>query len=146
MNSSVLRNPKKRPQVATHGTGANTKAAITVELPEVRTAEQKWANAGQIMSVFCSEPRYRDLSGQVLYFKLMLALALGQYAILRKSMRIEDTEEVMPGPVGAIHWAKVSEQLHQQFLIATDVPRLDMSQWDSGSLFGSSMRLVTQGR
>lgn len=52
MNSSVLRNPKKGPQAATHDGGANTPAAITVELPEARTAEQKWADAGQIMSVF----------------------------------------------------------------------------------------------
>lgn len=32
----------------------------------------------------------------------MPALALGQYAILRNPKKIEDTEEVMPGPVGAI--------------------------------------------
>ncbi|MDJ0630061.1 MAG: toxin-activating lysine-acyltransferase [Rhodobacter sp.] len=109
--------------------------AIEVELPDNRTPEQKWADAGQIMSVFCSDPRYRELPGHVLYVKLMPALALGQYAILRKPMTIHGTEEVLPGPVGAILWARVNDELHQRFQNASELPRLDMSQWQSGDHF-----------
>ena len=82
---------------------------VELYIPTETTPTERWADAGQIMAVFCGDPRYRALPGQVLYLKVMPALSLGQYAILRKPMTLADSETVLPAP-----------------------PSLSIPDWDSG--------------
>lgn len=106
-----------------------------VFLPKDRTPDQRWADAGQMMSVFCADPRYRDLTGQSLFIKIMPALSAGQYAIVRRPMTLEGSDQTLPGPVAAVLWARVSDDIHAGFLAATEIPRVSLGDWNSGDHF-----------
>ena len=99
---------------------------------QLRSPLERWADAGQIMSVFCADKRYKDMSGEALYLKIMPALSLGQYVILRKPRKLFGVDETLPSPIAAILWAKVSDRIHEMFLAATTPVSLAVGDWDSG--------------
>lgn len=102
---------------------------------QTRAANARWADAGQLMAVFATDPRYKDMTGAELWFKIMPALSAGQYAIARANRKLADNETELPAPVAAILWARVDDATHRSFLSATTAPRLNLWEWSSGENF-----------
>ena len=94
-------------------------------------ATRRWADAAQLMAAFCADPRYKTLTGAALWFKIMPALALGQYAIARRNKPLLDGR-TLPAPVGAVLYARVDNKTHKDLLGATKAPLLALDGWNSG--------------
>lgn len=93
----------------------------------------KWADAGQLMSVFCSDTRYGRMQGIELYKRLLPPLSSGQYAIAHKKIDSEILGNNLDAPVAAVLWARVSDKVHETLMSKQDIPFLLVNEWDSGA-------------
>ena len=110
-----------------------TPGGLPLVTPDGRDIDETWRDAGQLFSLFCSDPRYGTRPGAELLGMILPALTLGQFAIARRPVQVGAAGPSLQMPRAGILWASVTDPVHERLRTATRAPLLRADEWAGGA-------------